>query len=103
MLEALAIKLVTILAGYAFEAALVSQENINIQGAPGWYMKPTDEKMIWVYAMLEGQGIQSAEKIPQLLETRMLDQIETAMDTILSEQAKLFARSIGIGVCRTYS
>lgn len=88
MLEALAIKLVTILAGYAFEAALVSQENINIQGAPGWYMKPTDEKMIWVYAMLEGQGLQSAEKMPQILEDRMFAQIETAMDTILSEQAK---------------
>lgn len=85
MLESIAIKLLTVLAGYAFEATLESQESVNIEGAPGWYMKhevgPTKDR-IWVYAMQPG-GPDTIEKVKSDLRDEMVRKIEEAIEIVL--------------------
>jgi hypothetical protein len=82
MVEAIAIKLLTVLAGYVFENTLAAQESINIQGAPGWYMKPSDSNMIWVYAFVDG-GPETVETVEKTLNTRMQQRIEEAIEVII--------------------
>lgn len=87
MLESIAIKLITVLAGYAFEATLNANESVKIEGAPSWYMNPSDDgkNMIWVYAMLYG-GPETIDPIKQQLQKQMVQEIDQAFEVIIYDQ-----------------
>lgn len=82
MVEAIAIKLLSTLAGFMFETMLHSSQNVQIEGAPGWYMKPSDADMIWVFAFEEG-GKETIESVQAELRNRMQGQIQQAIEIIL--------------------
>lgn len=85
MLESIAIKLLTVLAGYAFEATLDSQESVNIEGAPGWYMKhevDSSKEAIWVYHMEMG-GPDNIDEVKKALHRKMVQQINEGIEIIL--------------------
>lgn len=85
MLEAIAIKLVTTLAGYLFEMALESRENINIEGAPGWYGKADNKDTLYVYAFLEG-GIETVDPVKEEIRRKMRERIQEAIDVTVYEK-----------------
>jgi hypothetical protein len=85
MLEAIAIKLVTTLAGYLFEMALESRENINIEGAPGWYGKADNKDTLYVYAFLEG-GLETVDPIKEEVRRKMRERIQQAIDVTVYEK-----------------
>lgn len=85
MLEAVAIKLVSVLAGYLFEQALISQGQVKIDGAPGWYYKETSKKDMYAFSYLEG-GYEVVEEMEKRLQDKMGQKVEDMIAVILKKE-----------------
>lgn len=86
MLEAIAIKLVTVLAGFLFEQALVTGDQIRIEGAPSWYYEEKDPQYIYVFSYMEG-GVETLEPLKANLALAMEKRIQEIIDIVIYYEA----------------
>ena len=82
MLEAIAIKLVSVLAGFLFEQALVSGEQIRIEGAPAWYYEEKSPQYIYVFSYMEG-GLETVEPLKANLALDIEKRFEDIFDFVI--------------------
>ncbi|MGE4518693.1 MAG: hypothetical protein AB7E04_04215 [Desulfobacteraceae bacterium] len=82
MLEAIGIKLITVLAGFLFEHGLVSIDKIQVAGAPSWYYEESNNDYIYVFSYKDG-GIETIEPLKAELSLLMEKRIQGTIDVVV--------------------
>jgi len=82
MLEAIGIKLITVLAGFLFEHGLVSIDKIQVAGAPSWYYEESSNDYIYVFSYKDG-GIETIEPLKAELSLLMEKRIQGIIDVVI--------------------
>ncbi|MCB9493862.1 MAG: hypothetical protein H6681_00275 [Desulfobacteraceae bacterium] len=82
MLEAIGIKLITVLAGFLFEHGLVSIDKIQVAGAPSWYYEESNNDYLYVFSYKDG-GIETIEPLKMDLEIMMEKRIEDIIEIVI--------------------
>lgn len=84
MLEAIGIKLITVLAGFLFEQGLVSMDQFQVAGAPSWYYEESNNDYIYVFSYKDG-GIETIEPLKTDLCVLMEKKIQGVIDLVVYE------------------
>jgi hypothetical protein len=87
MLEAIGIKLITVLAGFLFEHGLISMDKIQVEGAPSWYYEQANNDYIYVFSYKDG-GIETIEPLKSELMGLMEKKIQGIIDIVVYENFK---------------
>jgi hypothetical protein len=87
MLEALGIKLITVLAGFLFETGLATADKIQIDNAPSWYYEAKNPDYIYVFSYKKG-GIEKIDPLKNDLEEKMVKKIDKIIETVIYENFK---------------
>ncbi|MGM0419224.1 MAG: hypothetical protein ACQEQS_10925, partial [Thermodesulfobacteriota bacterium] len=87
MLEALGIKLITVLAGFLFETGLATSDKIQIDNAPSWYYETKNPEYIYVFSYKKG-GIEKIDPLKNDLEKKMVKKIDKIIETVIYENFK---------------
>ncbi|MCW7752987.1 DUF4374 domain-containing protein [Desulfobotulus sp. H1] len=82
MLEALAIKLVSVFAGFLFEQALATGNRIQIDGAPSWYYEEKNPQYLYVFAYRDG-GLETLDPLRSDLTGEMEKRIQEIVDVVI--------------------
>ena len=86
MMTVVASALIEVLAKYAFTQMLAKSNNVDINGAPTWYMKPVSNKMC-VFTHEEG-NYDSIDIAKINAKYKMAQKINTLIDISISENRK---------------
>ncbi|TWI77485.1 hypothetical protein LZ24_00295 [Desulfobotulus alkaliphilus] len=82
MLEAIAIKLVSVFAGFLFEQALMAGDRIQIEGAPAWYYEEKNPGYLYAFAYRDG-GLEMLEPLQGDLSLKMEERIQEIVDNVV--------------------
>lgn len=87
MLEAIGIKLITVLTGYLFETGLAFVDKVKIDSAPPWYYEEKNLDYIYVFSFKEG-GIETLDPLKEDLLKKMEKKIDKFIETIIYKEFK---------------